>query len=261
MIYRKIFIGFSVFFIFYSTNVIALDKTYSTDFSFTEDRISEGGNLWINGAASGIDWTNVKTSNGNATGTMNRLPDGIPLYDDSVAILKGDWGADQAVEAVIYAANRTGSGRSGYDGNEFDSCTKEVELILRGDITANSIKLYEINFSSRIDGTSYHEIIRWNGPRGDYIELFGDAGWQYEVHDGDVIKATAIGNTITVYLNDVQISSITDTSYPTGKPGIGFYSNAGCTGTAHNDDFGFKSFVASAPGTRVPQSPSFISIK
>jgi hypothetical protein len=261
MIGRKYLFGLVTMFLLYSYNVYAIDKTYSTDFSLTEDRISEGGNLWINGAATGLDWTNVKTSNGNATGTMNRLPDGINLYDDSVAILKGDWGADQTVEAVVYAANRTGSDRSGYDGNEYSSCNKEVELILRGDITANSIKLYEILFSSRIDGTSYHQIVRWNGPRGDFTVLYGDEGWQYEVADGDVITATMIGSTITVYLNDELVSTTTDTTFSSGKPGIGFYSSNGCTGTVHNDDFGFKSFVASAPEARVPQSPSIISVR
>lgn len=260
---KRRFIGLIIALVCVSSNVYSADKIYTTDFSLTEDRISDGGNLWINGAATGVDWTNVKTSNGNATGTMNRLPDGVSLYDDSVAVLKGTWGADQTVEATIHAANRTGGGSSGYDGNEFDYCTKEVELILRGVITANSINLYEVLFSSRIGSPAYHQIARWSGVRGNYYTIFSDEGSLYQVNDGDVVKATMVGNVINAYINDVLVSTVTDTNYSMGSPGVGFYSSKGCTGTAHNDDFGFTSFTATSTGTsagRIPNRPSIISI-
>jgi len=232
-------------------------RTYSTDFGLTENPISEGG-AWLNGQANGIDWSDVKTSNGNATGTQNRLPDGVNIYDDSVAVLNGTWGPDQTVVAVVHAANRTGSGASGWGGNEFNDCIHEVELILRGNITAHGIFLYEVNFSSRIDGSAYTEIGMWNGPRavfGGYLaqRTCEECG----VTDGDVVKATIVGTTINVYKNNVLINTanvlINTDGDPvpfiaTGNPGMGFYTNAGCTGTAHNDDFGFKSIAVSASG-------------
>jgi hypothetical protein len=258
---KRMFIGLIITLICVTSNAHSADKMHATSFSLIEDRISEGRELWINGGSTGVEWTNVKTSNGNATGTMNRLPDGVNLYDDSVAILKGDWGADQTVEAVVSAVNRTGGGRSGYGENPYDSCDKEVELILRGNITANSIKLYEVLFSSRIDGTTYHQIGVWYGSKADFAELYGDVGRQYEVYDGDVVKATMIGSKIKVYINNVQISEATDTTHTTGKPGIGFYSSKGCNGIEHNDEFGFSSYKATALGMKVPDSPSILSIR
>ena len=226
-------------------------RTYSTDFNLTENPISEGGE-WLNGQANGIDWTDVKTSNGNATGTQSRLPDGVNLYDDSVAVLNGTWGPDQTVEAVVHAANRTGSGASGWGGNEFNDCIHEVELILRGNITAHDMFLYEVNFSSSIDGSAYTEIGKWTGARGTFNEGFLSQLWgsQYQVNDGDVVRASIVGNIIKVYLNNALIATATDADEPItqGNPGIGFYTNAGCTGTAHNDDFGFKSIVLRASG-------------
>jgi len=261
---KKMFIGLIITLISFSSNGYSADKMYTTNFSLTEDRISQGANLWINGLATGIDWTNVKTSNGNATGTMNRLPDGENLYDDSVAILKGTWQADQTAEATVNAANRTGGGSSGYDGNQYDWCGKEVELLLRGTITAHSIKVYEVLFSSRFGREAYHQIARWNGTRGDFTTIWGDQGTLYQVNDGDTVKATIVGNTITAYINGVQVSTITDTVLTTGNPGVGFYSSKGCTGTAHNDDFGFSSFSATAAEKGLgdmPNAPSKITIK
>ena len=226
-------------------------RTYSTDFDLTENPISEGG-AWLNGQADGIDWTDVKTSSGNATGTQNRSPDGVTLYDDSVAVLKGTWGPDQSVEAVVHAANRTGSGASGWGGNAFYDCIHEVELILRGNVSAHGIFLYEINFSSRIDGSAYTEIGKWTGARGTFNQGFLSQLWgsQYQVNDGDVVRASIAGSTIRVYLNNALIATATDTVEPItqGNPGVAFYTNVGCTGTAHNDDFGFKSIAVHASG-------------
>lgn len=248
---RLVMLPFIALFVMVGCGGGGAGESYATDFNENGNPISEGG-MWLNGQADGLDWSDVKTSNGNATGTQNRLPDGVNLYDDSVAELKGILGPDQTVEAVVHAANRTGSGASGWGGNEFNDCIHEVELVLRGNITAHSIFLYEINFSSRIDGSAYTEIGKWTGARGTFNQGFLSqlSGSQYQVNDGDVVRASIAGNTIRVYLNNVLIATATDTVDPItrGNPGIGFYTNAGCTGTAHNNDFGFKSFVASASG-------------
>lgn len=59
---------------------------------------------------------------------------------------------------------------------------------------------------------------------------------------GDVIKATVSGSTITVYLNDVQIVAVTDTTYPT-QTLHGLYTVAP-TGTPSN--VSFDSFLVTA---------------
>ena len=60
--------------------------------------------------------------------------------------------------------------------------------------------------------------------------------------DGDVVKATIVGNVITVYKNGVQIAQATDSTYATGNPGVGFFLE----GTAGvNRDYGFTRFTAS----------------
>jgi hypothetical protein len=224
--------------------------SYSTSFPLTElDGIAEGTpSKWINGQWTGIDWTNVKTSNGNATGTQVRT--NAQLFDDSVALIKGTWSPDQSVEGIVHAANRTGTGPSGWGGNGNSNDpwnNKEVELILRGTILPHSVDLYEINFSSRIDGSAYQEIGRWNGAIGTFsYGYLSQLNYPGGVADGDTVKATIIGDTIRVYHNGNLINQVTVTVDPiqTGNPGIGFYSSAGSEGTAHNDDFGFQSILA-----------------
>jgi hypothetical protein len=267
--------------------VYSSDQIYTTTFSLTESRISEG-EKYFNGAGTGIDWSNVKTSNGNATGTQ--VSNFEVLYNDSVALLKGTWGADQTVEAVVHLANQTDGGISGFGSNEYGDCNKEVELYLRGTLAAHYISLYTVTFTSRQGEAAYYETGYWNGPRG-YLGMPNpeDSGYmlshlygaQYEVHDGDVVKATITGSTIRVYINDVQIDTVNvlisipggsygydySVSVPliaTGSPGIGMFSGMGCTGTSHNDDFGFKSFIATATETdpgNIPSRPSIVSIK
>jgi hypothetical protein len=62
------------------------------------------------------------------------------------------------------------------------------------------------------------------------------------LHDGDVVKATIIGNTITAYINGVQIIQVTDSTYPNGSPGMGFYIQG--RSVSRESDYGFTSFAA-----------------
>ena len=218
-------------------------QNYSTAFPRTENPIDEDGR-WLNGKVDGTDWTDVQTSRGNAIGTQFREAEGTE-YHDSVAVLDGTWGSDQTVEGVVHEANRTGTGASGWGGNEFGDCIHEVELILRGNIFPANIYLYEVLFSSRLDGTAYTEIVKWSGAQGNFTYLSRKWGTQYRVFDGDVVRASIVGNTIKVYLNNTLVATATDSVSPItqGSPGIGFFTNRGCTGGAHNEDFGFKSIA------------------
>jgi hypothetical protein len=85
----------------------------------------------------------------------------------------------------------------------------------------------------------YRQIVRRNGALGDFTLL--DAR-STGVVNGDVVKATAVGSTITCYINNTAIFSVNDTTYPSGNPGMGFYLQDGL-GPPVN--YGFSSYTAS----------------
>jgi hypothetical protein len=203
----------------------------STSFPLTENPISEGGK-WINGKAQGLDWSNVATTPGLAFGTQT----GSGGYNDSIAILAGSWGPNQSATATVHSINQVG-------GNTF----QEVEILLRWTIGAHVAKGYEINFRALKSSESYTQIVRWNGPLGNYTLLDSRGGLNYGIKDGDVVKATIVGNVITGYINGVQVIQGTDSVFTTGNPGVGFFLR----GAGVNSDFGFSRFTAS-DGTTQP---------
>jgi hypothetical protein len=89
---------------------------------------------------------------------------------------------------------------------------------------------------------AYAEIVRWNGRLGDFTYLDRHNGTQFGVKSGDVVKAAIKGNVITAYINGKQVAQATDSTYTTGRPGIGFYLEGG---SGVNRDYGFSSFTAS----------------
>lgn len=199
-------------------------KTYATSFPLTENLISENGN-WINGQAIGLDWTNVRTSRGLAFG----FDQGAASYDDSIAVLTGSWGPDQSAQAAVHSINQN------------DKLYQEVELLLRFKIAPHSSTGYEVSFKCSKTSGSYVQIVRWNGARGDFDSLNFLSGAQYGVSEGDVVKATIIGSVITGYINGIQVVQVTDATFSTGNPGIGFYAATANT----NSDYGFTNFTAS----------------
>ena len=209
-------------------------RPYVTNFSATENPISEGGN-WINGLAVGVDWGDVAIASGLAFGTNSGS------YADPTAILAGSWGPDQMAQATVYSVNQT------------DGVFEEVELRLRSAISAHSNTGYEINFRCSKTNNAYSQIVRWNGPLGNFTYLWAQDGSQYGVKTGDVVKATIIGNVITVYINGTKIASVTDNTYKTGNPGMGFYLNQG---NGRSKDYGFTSFTASDSLTADTVAPS-----
>ncbi len=214
-----------------------LVKPYITTFSGTENPISEAG-VWINGRTAGLDWGDVRTTPGFAFGT-----DSDTNYADPTAILTGVWGPDQMAQATVHTVNQN------------DSIFEEVELRLRSSITAHSNTGYEINFRCSKTSNAYSQVVRWNGALGDFTLLDARGGSQYGVGEGDVVKATIIGNVITVYINNVQKFQVTDNTYTSGNPGMGFYLQ-GATGVT--SDYGFTSFMASdgiSTDTAAPSTP------
>ena len=219
-------------------------RTYTTNFSLTENPISEGGK-WTNGQAAGLDWANVRTTPGFAFGTESGGTRTAPQkYDDSAALLTGAWGPDQTAQATVHAVNQN------------DQIYEEVELRLRSAFSAHKGTGYEILFRSSKTAKAYCEIVRWNGPLGSFTYLDRAKGSQCGVANGDVVKATMVGNAITAFINGVQVLQATDDTFKSGDPGMGFYID-GATGV--NADYGFTSFMAtdgsttqSAPAPHLP---------
>ena len=194
--------------------------SYQTTFDFTENPISDGGR-WVNNG--GPLWTKVRTENGLAFGTNGPAN----TYDDSYAYLSG-FGPDQQVEAVV----------------QVDSALlgdpHEVELLLRWADSAVNARGYECLF--HFNGSV--QLMRWNGPFADFIEIpnFTGRSAGRPLVTGDVIKATISGNTIVTYLNGVELVRVTDSMWPTGQPGIGFFKRL----TGVNGGFAITSYTASS---------------
>lgn len=221
--------------VFLSASASASAATYTTNFSNTENPISEGGK-WVGGQSAGGNlWGNVRTTPGVAFGSSQPTQ-----FGDPTAILTGSWGANQTVQAVVSTTNPTGT------------CCHEVELRLRNTISSNSITGYEA-YCSVMPDNAYCHIARWNGPNGSYCNLGGTNPSVY-VRNGDVMKATITGTSttvITLYINGSQIAQATDTGqncspggsagpFTTGNPGIGFYDN----GDNNFSQLGFSTFSA-----------------
>ena len=218
---------------------IIINGSYSTNFSATENPISEGG-VWINGEATGIDWGNVATIPGLAYGTSLNSQ-----FADPTAVLAGLWASDQWAQGTVEIDGSVSGG------------PHEVELLLNTTITPYSITGYEILFSVN-PNDPYIQIVRWNGALNDftYLNVVSMDGVSMGVADGDVVKATHIGNTITVYKNGTQVLQATDSTYSTGSPGIGFYDSVDTNWTS----FGFSHFSAMNVGDMVaPGQPAVSS--
>ena len=228
-------------------------RSYSTKFPSPpapENPISESGN-WINGKTNGLDWNDVSTTGSFAFGTQT----GSDEFADSTAILTGTWGADQSAQAVIHIVQQ-----------DSGVVAEESEIRLRSWLTTTPCPSqstggcatgYEINFSA-VSGNNYVQIVRWNGPLGSFTLLDARSA---TVNNGDTVKATISGNTITAYVNGVQVLQVTDATYNSTycsshpcNPGMGFYLQNG-SGTGSNSHFGFSSFQATDGITSTPPAP------
>ena len=170
----------------------------------------------------GLDWTPVRTSNGIAYGTHKKNG-----YRDSYAHLTG-FAPDQVIEATIF---KTGS----FARNQ------EVELHLRWADGPHFARGYEILIEAQ---NRYAYVVRWNGPLGDFTKLSSSSTFRLprSPATGDVLKAQIVGNVISVYFNGREVGRVTDSTWKTGDPGIGFYSSDS-TGEP-NSRFGFTRVVA-----------------
>lgn len=193
---------------------------YSTNFSLTQNPIVEDGG-WTLGTAA-TDWLAVQTSGGVACATAFNPS----TEDDCVAVRSGlaaGASGGHYVQATMHIA-------SGYA----PANPHEAELLIGCTIGPGaSIKLYEALFSY---GSSF-QLMRWNGPRSDFVEIAGTAqnGGIIARADGQVCRAefrVVAGDVeIRVYQDGVLRSIHTDSSagkLTTGtQAGMGFFSRGG----------------------------------
>jgi hypothetical protein len=199
--------------------------SYATDFDLTESPLSENGVFRHMGA----DWTLVDSADGVAFGKQALEPRAKDIwYNDSYAYLSG-FPANHGASGVVHLAS-----------NIDRSCTHEVEILLRWSDSAHDAHGYECNLA--YDG-SYAQIVRWNGPLGDYTYL-AQGSVPGGVHDGDVLSASVVGDEITLSVNGLVRVHATDSTFKTGNPGIAFFRGEnGCGSLA---DYGFTHFAASS---------------
>lgn len=218
----------------------AFARTYTSNFTNTENPLSEAG-VWINGGTLGLKWHDCRSTPGFAFGTQ---PATIK-YDDSTCLLSGTWGPNQTAQITIHTVS-AGAHAS----------FEEAEVRLRSTITANNSTGYEINCSVE-PGNPYMQIVRWNGPLGSFTQLNGSS---VGCGNGDVLKATIVGNTITAYKNGNVVTTATDSTYATGLPGMGFYIESG-SNTANND-FGASSITVTDGQTSAtpPAAPTHLVV-
>lgn len=204
-------------------------RQFSTTFPDTENPISQGS-IWTNGGAVGIDRTNVRTTTGKAFGTEPGNSGSI--YDDSVATIQtGSWGNDQASECTVFIVPTAPAPNA------------ECELLLRTTISSNSQVGYEFNVSAST-GINYATIVRLEGTIGTFTTL----AQRLDLHlvDGDIMGFKVVGSSFSAYLNgSLILGPVSDTTYPSGSPGIGFFLK---NQTGNNDHYGITRFSTNDAG-------------
>ena len=182
--------------------------TYQTDFNLDELPISEN-DRW---RRAGNTFTNVRTANGTAFGTNGPAN----AFDDSYALLRG-FGPNYTAEAVIQRSPNLNT-----------TVTHEAELLLRFTDDAITARGYECLFS--FDGNV--QIIRWDGGLNQGMMNFRDITEVLPVgrsplQTGTRIRCSISGSSISMFINDVQVARASDSTYPNGQPGIGFFTRPG----------------------------------
>lgn len=215
---------------------LALSSDFSTSFPTIENPLSQGG-IWNTGLGVGLDWTNPKVTADGCVASVVPTPN---RYSDDIATLKTSFRtftANQFAQAVAWKLG----GYSGGGGSH------ELELFLRGGISAHSAVGYEVSIGISPSPAVYAFVVRWNGVAGNFTALI-DPGHGIGSYTntpsvpvtGDVWRGEISGTTIKAFQNGVQILQITDSTFSSGQPGLGFWPVDGATPA----NFGWRSFLA-----------------
>lgn len=185
----------------------------SATFAFdgTENPLSEG-EIWL--ANTNTALSSFRKSGGRAIGNATGAS-----FDDSAALLDG-YGVNVQLTGTVFK------------GTGLAATTHEMELLLRSTQSSTISLQYECLFSY----TGGTQCFKWfnNGGSQGFQELTADSGLislGRELITGDRIRARISGSTITMEVieadNTVRTMGVfTDTTYSTGKPGIGAFTRA-----------------------------------
>jgi hypothetical protein len=205
--------------------------SFSTSFPLTENPISQGG-IWDGGAVPGLDWQTPRTTPGACVAAGFSTG-----FDDNIAVLNnGPYNANQYAQGTVFVA-----------GGYAPANSHEVELLLRGGITAHSAIFYEITLG--LSDGRYLDIVRWNGAVSDFSYVYQSGhGSGPAINDGDTFRAEIQGSTIRIFRNGSLYYTHADVTnsgalslIASGKPGLGFYALSGGVTLAN---FGWSSYGA-----------------
>jgi hypothetical protein len=212
------------------------DAHYALDFATAaiETPLSAGG-LWTNntqGTGGNIAPGNMTSMQvGLASDGMTRIAfdsHGGINYDDSFAFVPG-FAGDQYIEAVIYK-------EPGYNPNASDS-NHELELILGCSSAAGSRIWNEFLFNA---GGGV-DIVYLNGGPSDFQSIANVGGVSGHIPvDGDVVRATRVGNVLTLYINGAVWTQYNDANAAVVAKGTGIGIAAFIRPGATHNKFGFK---------------------
>lgn len=225
-----------------TSNTITLDFKKMAD----ENPLSFGG-LFIQGLLDGTNWQNTRVSGGHLFGTQSGTSG---KYDDSITLIRGNWGTTVTITGTLRTTNQQTGG-----------CYEELELLLYGDMTQGSMKMYENALRMTHLGEQYLGTTRWNGPMG--VVNGCAAGCAYDsfdpgtigpgVFDGDIITVSVAAGVITGKINGTTIwthDTATDTpKYTSGLPGFGHWyhnTNGNSCGTGVPSDYWWEKITVTA---------------
>lgn len=193
---------------------------FTTGFPSTENPISQGG-IWTNGSVNGVN-TAVQTTSGLAFATQ--VPGSAPPFTDSAAALSG-FHANQWAQGTVHNSSAN---------------LREVELLLHVTFASGLSQAYEVDITTNF-GLG---IVRWDGTPGTFTILTSGISDGACTANGAVDRAQIVAGVITVICAGTQIAQVTDMTYATGNPGIGFYADTNNGAPSANNTFGWSSFQA-----------------
>ncbi len=146
------------------------------------------------------------------------------------------------------ASDRGGQGRA--------ECGARYQR-LRSTIALHVCTGYEVAFRCLKTENAHAEIVRWNGPRGDFTSLRKLSGPNYGVQDGDLVEATIDSNVLRGFINGVEVISATDDVYDSGTQGSGSTSSS----ATPNADHGSSVFFEGVASPRCVSSPALNGVQ
>jgi hypothetical protein len=193
-------------------------QSFSTNFPNIENPISLGGRM-ITANSPGVSWVwtpVIVASPGNAEAL-----DYNQFANDALAVMTGTWRPDVGASVTV------GPFAVGHNA------PSEFEIHFRTDPATGAG--YEITWGYY---GHYYIIVQWFA-NGDFNYVLNDTDPSIpQLVPGDVLTATIIGSTITMYTNGVQVAQASDGLYTTGVPGFGF--NGG--GNASAEEYSISAF-------------------